>query len=203
MTAPLLLLVLGATLAQPASACPTPSHVVVEVVARLDPLQKEVLDLKAIEDLRDRYGRSARHRTLGFYASTFVYTVRPLDDGNALKCSNDTVMIELVLTGRRVVMAREAAELPCLSDVVSRHYLRHVALDQEALARLVVRLRESVTSTGFSTRADAMSAQAGSVADMLRSVVETEMPAYDNDRRDMQAQADSDAEVASIQDACS
>ena len=48
--------------------------------------------------------------------------------------------IELVLTDRRVALAREAVELPCLSDVVARHYLRYVTLDQEALARLSVRL---------------------------------------------------------------
>ena len=66
MTGPLLFLAIGAALAQPAAACPSPAHVVVEVVPRLDPVRREVLGLAAIEDLRDRFGRAARHRTFGF-----------------------------------------------------------------------------------------------------------------------------------------
>lgn len=203
MTAPLLFLAIGAALAQPASACPSPSNAVVAVVARLDPVRTEGLGLRTIEALRDRDGRSARHRAFGFYASTFFYTVQSLDDGNPAKCGNRKMTIELVLTDRHFAFAREAAALPCLSDVVARHYLRHAALDQQAFARLTLRLRETIISIGFTARADAVSGQAGSLGEMLRSVVETQLPAYDSDRRDMQALADSEAEIASLNDACS
>ena len=68
MTAPLLLLAVGATLAQPAGACPA-AHVTVEVVARLDTVQTgRFVGLREIEDLRDRYGRPCGTVTLGFYA---------------------------------------------------------------------------------------------------------------------------------------
>ena len=202
MTAPLLLLAVGATLAQPAGACPA-AHVTVEVVARLDPVQKEVLGLREIEDLRDRYGRPVRHRTLGFYASAFFYTVRMVGDGDPADCTGRKAAVELVLTERHVAMAREAADLPCLSDVVARHYLNHVALDEEALGRLASRVRRAVASAGFSASADAAAAQGRGLGDVLRSAVETELPAYDDDRKEMQAEADSDAEVARIRNACS
>jgi hypothetical protein len=112
-------------------------------------------------------------------------------------------VVELVLADRHVAMAREAAELPCLSDVVARHYLRHVALDEEAFGRLASRVRDAIASVGFSARADATAAEGRSVEEVLRSAVETELPEYDTDRREMQAEADSDAEIARIRNACS
>lgn len=203
MTAPLLLVAVGATLAQSAGACPAVAHVNVEVVGRRDPVQREVLGLREIEALRDRYGRPVRHRTLGFYASSFFYTVRFAGGEDPAHCGVTSATIELVLADRHVAMAREAAGLPCLSDVVARHYLRHVALDEEAFGRLSPQVRDAVASPGFSARADAAAAQGRSVEEVLRSAVEAELPGYDTDRREMQAEADSDAEVAQIGDACS
>ena len=203
MTAPLLLLAVGASLAQPAGACPAAVHVIVGVVARRDAVQREVVGLREIEDLRDRYGRSVRHRTLGFYAVAFFYTVRAAGAEDPAGCGDGKAMVELVLADRHVAMAREAAELPCLSDVVARHYLRHVALDEEAFGRLASRVRDAIASVGFSARADATAAQGRSVEELLRSAVEIELPAYDDDRREMQAEADSDSEIARIRNACS
>ena len=118
MTAPILLLAIGATLAQPAGGCPT-ARVTVEVVARQDPVQREVAGLREIEDLRYRYGRSVRRRTLGFYASAFFYTVRVAGDGDSADCADRKAVVELVLGNRRVAMAREAAKLPCRSERIS------------------------------------------------------------------------------------
>lgn len=202
MTAPLLLLAISATLAQPARACPA-AHVTVEILARQDPVQREIVGLREIEELRDRYGRPVRHRTLGFYASAFFYTVRVAGDGDPADCGDRKMVIELVLSNRRVGMAREAAKLPCLSDVVAQHYQRHVVMDEQAFRRLESRVRDSVSSPGFSASADAAAAQGRSVEDVLRSAVEIELPAYDIDRAEMQAEADDDAEVARIGNACS
>ena len=203
MTPSLLLLAVGATLAQPARAYPAAAHLVVDVVARQDPVHTELLGLKEIEGLRDRYGRPVRHRTLGLYASAFFYTVQAVGDGDTAECRDRKLVVQLVLADRDVAIAREATELPCLSDVVTQHYLRHVALDQEAFDRLTSRIRNIVTSTEFSVRADEATAQGSSVVDVIRSAVEAELPAYDDDRSKMQAEADSDAEVARIRDACS
>jgi hypothetical protein len=166
-------------------------------------LRCRVVGLREIEDLRDRYGRSVRHRTLGFYAVAFFYTVRAAGAEDPAGCGDGKAMVELVLADRHVAMAREAAELPCLSDVVARHYLRHVALDEEAFGRLASRVRDAIASVGFSARADATAAQGRSVEELLRSAVEIELPAYDDDRREMQAEADSDSEIARIRNACS
>ena len=203
MTAPLLLLAIGATLAQPARACPAAAHVTVEVVVRREAVQTEILGLREIEDLRDRYGRPARHRTLGFYASAFFYTVRVAGEGDPRDCGDRKAVVELVLGNRHVGLAQEAAELPCLSGVVTRHYLRHVALDEEAFRRLASRVRDAVSSDWFSALTDSAAAEGRSVEDVLRSAVEIELPAYDIDRAEMQAEADDDAEVARIGNACS
>jgi hypothetical protein len=50
MTAPLVILAVGATLARPAGACPAAAHVTVEVVARRDAVRREVLGLREIGD---------------------------------------------------------------------------------------------------------------------------------------------------------
>lgn len=202
MTAPLLLIAVGATLANAAGACPTASPVI-EVVERRDPVRQELLGLREIEELRDRYGRPARHRTLGFYASAFFYTVRITGSPAPPDCRNASAVVELVLSERHVAIAREAVGLRCLSDVVTRHYLRHVALDEQAFGRLSARVSDAVASRGFRARADAIVAQGDSVDDLLRSIVEAELPAYDTDRREMQAEADNDAETARIANACS
>jgi hypothetical protein len=118
-------------------------------------------------------------------------------------CRASVAVVELVLANRHVAIAREAAELRCLSDVAARHYLRHVALDEEAFGRLVSRVRDAFVSPGFSARADAMGAQAEGVRVLVRKAVETELPAFDEDRRKMQAEAENDAETARIADACS
>lgn len=202
MTAPLLLIAVGATLANAAGACPTASPVI-EVVERREPVLQELLGLREIEELRDHYGRPARHRALGFYASAFFYTVRITGSPAPTDCRNASAVVELVLSERHVAIAREAVELRCLSDVVTQHYLRHVALDEQAFGRLSARVSDAVASRGFRARADAIEAQGDSVDDLLRSTVEVELPAYDTDRREMQAEADNDAETARIANACS
>ena len=79
--------------------------------------------------------------------------------------------------------------------------LRRYELDPRS--SLESRVRDSVLSPGFSASADTAAAQGRSVEDVLRSAVEIELPAYDIDRAEMQAEADDDAEVARIGNACS
>lgn len=202
MTAPLFLIAVGATLANAAGVCPT-APPTIEVTERREPVQQELLGLQEIEELRDRYGRPARHRTLGFYASAFFYTVRITDSPAPTNCKSTSAVVELVLSDRHVTIAREAVELRCLSDVATQHYLHHAALNEQAFHRLSARVNDAVKSGPFRVRADAMVALGGSVDDLLRSTVEAELPAYDTDRREMQAEADNDAETAQIANACS
>lgn len=158
-----------------------------------------------IEAFRDNNGQRPRHRTLGFYASTFSYTVEPgRPMAKSGRCEPATrVTVNLRLTERRIQVAREAAIVPCLSDVAIAHYGNHATADGAAFGRLVGRVERRLHSTAFSAAASAGVAARDDVIIRIRAAVDQELVAYDADRKQMQEAADTEAEIGKIENACS
>jgi len=111
--------------------------------------------------------------------------------------------VDLRLTERRIHIAREAANLPCLLDVAVSHLTRHAAAEGEAFNSLVGRFESRLGSAAFKVLATAERTPGGDVDTLVKAAVDQELATYDVDRMQMWDETDTVDEIDKIQNACS
>lgn len=199
-------IIIVASLARPVGACPPPTDVRIEVVARQDPLGiVSDIGLSDMEELRRRSGQQERHRTLGFYSSTLATKIEPKRATSRSDGCEPMIRatVDLWLTERRIHIAREAANLPCLSGVAVSHLTHHAAAEGEAFERLVARIGSHLHSATFSATAMEERARGGDVDLLIKAAVDQELAIYDADRKRMRDKTDTADEIETVQNACS
>lgn len=196
-------LVSGILAGQPVAACPGRPPLTVQLAAERERVALSAdLSLSELRSLSARSGRALPHRVLGYSTSSFHYTVQTTI-GDERRCGEPVVVrLMLVLDKRRITVAREVMDQDCLRDAALAHYHRHAEADSEAFTHLVTRVELKVSSTSFQAALRNQDLGVSEVERRLRSAVEGELPAYDEERHAGQAAVDTPGQVAALEDAC-
>lgn len=196
-------LLVGTLTGQPVAVCPYAPPLTVQLAAERETVAVSAdLSLSELRSLSAQSGQAPPHTVLGFSISSFHYAVQTTIE-NERRCGEPVVIrLMLVLDKRRIAVAREVMGQDCLRDVALAHYRRHAEADDEAFTRLAERVGRRVSSTAFQTLLRTKGPSIPEVKRLLQSAVEGELPAYDKERRGVQATVDTPRQVATLENAC-
>lgn len=189
--------------------CDRHLQLLVEVLGAHGPIEVRTdLSLGQIEELASRIGHRGKHKTFGFYSSTFNYTIGvDLPETARGACERIVrVRVDMALTKRRIEVGREIGEDRCFFSAVLDHYGRHAAFDDNAFSQFVQWATLALNHTPMPPlKGDARSIEDDRerVREFAKKVVEQGLPAFDAERNSAAQTVDTPAEVQKLAEGCS
>lgn len=199
MVAVAILLVVAGVSGRPAASCGSSRVAPIELSVVRAPIQeRHDLSLDQIDALRRASGRVPAHRPFGLYAVKVFYTIDAASSP-AASCA-PIARVDLVLSERVIQLARDVAPGACLAAVVA-HYRMHAASNDVAFSRLAERITAVLRAPAVAAALLA-ARDAGEIQDLVETLVEPEMNAYDREDRSSQAEVDSTGERERLERSC-
>ncbi len=194
-----------------AGRCAEPPRIASGVTAlHGEVVESEAFTLAEIQEMARRSGQALAHPPLGFYIAGFGhgYDVRTVVEASpdGARCGTlTTVTVQLVLTDRAVVLARDLREHGCDREAVARHYRKHAEADDKAVSEGVQVLNNALSAAWPIIRERLHLSGAPDEAD-LRAVMEPliarPMVAVEQGRAAAPAKVDTAEEVLALTSAC-
>ncbi|MEJ0017734.1 MAG: hypothetical protein WDN25_14450 [Acetobacteraceae bacterium] len=195
-------LVAGAVFAaQPALPCAIPGPPSPRVDVQIEqPVRARDLTLVQIAALHALLGDTS-HRPLGFYASRFALVVQIEPDDAVTTCS--AVRVRLTLSSRRIEIAHEIADRPCLSAAAVTHYEGHAEAEAAAVGQLAERVRHRLMTPEVAGILEASAPAQEKRSAVTRLAIEPELAAYRDSLAATYAALDDEMKVGNIDQTCS
>lgn len=198
------LLVGAASGDQQVAACPDLPFYHVELTLRRGVVTiSDDLTLDEVKNLYDEVGKKVPHEPLGFYTSSFHYTVW-IDRPQTATCTDPVrIHVGMILDGRRIVLGQEVVAQACLRTAALAHYKRHADANDRAFMKLAAHVQHAITDPGLLLFPRTNDATPPDAEQIVRSALERELPSFDADNRDAQAAVDTPNQVKRLAEACS
>ena len=189
----------------PVAACPP--EVALDVLAEHHPpAVRSSYHLDQIRDFAIRMGRPAKHEPLGFYASTFGYTVDVQPAAMEMPGCKPavTARVRLILGGRLVEIGADLQSRGCQRDVILSHYMLHAQYDDGALSTYANRAMEALgqISTAELLGNPAQGNLVDNATESIRRAMDKVLLSYDKERAEAMALADNPEELNKLSNAC-
>jgi hypothetical protein len=167
------------------------------------PLTRSDLDLDQIAEFEHRSGNFERQRPLGFYTSTFFYTVRVNTPASSVGPCPATieVSIEMDLANRTIEIGRELQQQPCRFSATVKHYRKHAEADEVVFATYVLKVAETLHRTPVPLVPPNAAAH-DAVSSWARSVVDHVLEPFSSERKVTQTAVDTPEEMRALNVSC-
>lgn len=136
-------------LATTASGCIQQPAIDFDVAAiHRPPSVRTDFDLKQLTAMAAATHRRGKHDPLGFYLGTFGYTIDVQFDRDEERCVREVaIRMAFSLIDRRIEIARDLREHPCLYKAALAHYMRHANADDRVFSQYVRRVEQALRTT--------------------------------------------------------
>lgn len=162
--------------------------------------------LDQLRSASERLGQTPTHPVLGFYAGTIGYAIPttrlPLGALNGgSQCSDARVEVDLLVVDRRIAIASELTEEPCLYKAALDHYRRHAEAASAALRQFALTVQGKFQSDfgadGASTKDDFDALRRG-----VAGEVDAALQEFDVSLRRLQRALDADRDAQRLSAPC-
>lgn len=174
------------------------------------PRVKSDYTLERLEELRAALSKPAKHRTLGFYAQKFGYTIDVNSVGVDGTCPQElSVVVQMKLFDRTIEIARDLAgstDRACLYTASLKHYERHATAADEVLSLYARKVKARFRAVNLVARLDPSLPTGAVPQELKREVADTVddvMQTYDQDSAAAQDSVDTAEEISKLEHACS